>query len=233
MNSEAQASPGRTPARDEAALMADEWQSALKQLRQAMHAAAGGGALGLLALLGALALSGAGSVLLAIVGTLLVASALAFVVLLHRRLDGEARGAIDEYRGTLSVLASLQETSGAMGELLGAMRTTSVDGLLALDRTVQQVSNVMRRIPLLSNPLTDLGLDAVTGVSRLVIEGADRADQLAQSLEQAVATLDVTAMERQSRAMRQLAAELRHGVAPSPGGPPSPPRTGGVGNVGR
>ncbi|MEM9386861.1 MAG: hypothetical protein AAGA68_17505 [Pseudomonadota bacterium] len=211
----------------EAALMADEWQAALGQLRQAMHGAIAAGAVGLVSLLGALVLGGAWKWIVAILGALLVAGALGFVVLVHRRIDQEARGAIDEYRGALSLLASLQETSGAMGELLGAMRTTSVDGLLLLDRTITQVSNVVRRIPLLSNPLTDLGLDAVAGVSRLVIDGADRAAQLAQGLEEAVASLDVTAMERQSRAMRQLAADLRQGVDGSSGSGGGASRVGG------
>lgn len=211
--------PTRPP--QEAALMADEWQAALGQLRQSMRAATGVGAAGLLLLLLALALGGVAKWIIGAVGAVLVTGALGFMVTVHQRIDQQARGAIDEYRGALSLLASLQETSAAMGELLGAMRTTSVDGLLLLDRTITQVSNVVRRIPLISNPLTDLGLDAVAGVSRLVIDGADRAAQLAQGLEEAVASLDVTAMERQSRAMRQLAADLRQGVdgsaAPSGG----------------
>ncbi|MEO0423942.1 MAG: hypothetical protein AAF184_16510 [Pseudomonadota bacterium] len=206
----AAADPARPP--EEAALMADEWQSALGQLRQAMRAAAGTGAAGLLLLLMALALGGAVKWVIAVLGAVLVAGALGFMVTVHQRIDQDARGAIDEYRGALSLLASLQETSGAMGELLGAMRTTSVDGLLRIDRTITQVSNVVRRIPLISNPLTDLGLDAVAGVSRLVIDGADRAEQLARGLEEAVTSLDVTAMERQSKAVRQLAADLRQGV---------------------
>ncbi len=214
------------------ALMAEEWQQALGQLRRAMYAVAAAGSVGLLAMLAALLLAGPASVVLAVLGSLLIVAALGFVLWLHRQLDREASGAIDEYRVTLSLLASLQETSGAMGELLAAMRTTSVDGLMRLDRTVQKVSSVVRRIPLISNPLTDLGLDAVAGVSRLVIDGADHAAQLAQGLEQAVATLDVTAMERQSRAMRQLAADLRREVEPSAGTGKRPPPAGRGGDVG-
>ena len=121
------------------ALMADEWQQALGQLRRAMYAVAAAGSVGLLAMLAALLLAGPASVVLAVLGSLLIAAALGFVLWLHRQLDREATGAIDEYRVTLSLLASLQETSGAMGELLAAMRTTSVDGLMRLDRTVQPV----------------------------------------------------------------------------------------------
>ncbi|MEO0974315.1 MAG: helix-turn-helix transcriptional regulator, partial [Pseudomonadota bacterium] len=181
--------------------------------RLAMRWAAVAGALGLALLLSAAFLaSGLWRGGLAVFGILASGGALVFVLAVHREVDTQARAAIEEYRVALSLLASLQETSGALGELIAAVRSSSVTGLELVEQSVQRVTGVVRQIPLLSNPLTDLGLDAVDGVTRAVVQGADQAAQLAQGLEIAVAELDVTAMERQSRAVRQLAAELRREV---------------------
>ncbi len=196
--------------------MADVWAEQLEQFHRAITLAVACGGGGLVLLL--VAAAGWAPAWLALPGVLLGAGALGFVFWVHRRVRAEGRSALAEYRSALALLASLQETSEALTDLVAALRTSSVDGVRVIDGAIGRVARAVRGIPLLGNPLTDVGFEVVTGISGVVVEGANHAARLALGIEEAVRTLDVSAMERHSKSVRRLAAELREQVDTRPRG---------------
>jgi hypothetical protein len=193
-----------------AVTLAEEWERALRQFHAAsMWAACVGGA-GLLWVLAAAVLDAAPWLVVA--GLLPAAGSLGFFAWLHRRVRREGALAIAEYRQALALLASLQETADALTDLVAALRLSSLDGVRAIDDSVNRVADTLRRLPLIGNPLTELGLGVVTGLSHAVVETADHAALLASGIERAVGDLDVSEMERQSKSARELASSLRRRV---------------------